>query len=353
VIIAMTHMRMPNDYLLAHEVSEIDIILGGHDHHYEVSQVGPHKTYVLNSGTDFRDLTVISLRFKDNAGHGERSWEVVATEHVEMTSSVAEDPNTKVFVDKCIATVSEGMDLVIGETAVDLDARFSSVRTQETNVGNFVADVLRVGIKADIAIINAGTFRTDAIIEKGPFKMRDLVNLLPMLDEMCLLQLTGDQVWRVLENCVSMYPRLEGRFAQVSGVTFSFDANRPAGGRILEETIQVLGEKLDLSKNYKVTCVNFLRQGKDGFTVFKEAICLADGEQAGILPTMVKDYFSDLSTLNGYSSITGKHAVHRASVVLEQGCLSKIGEGPEAMKTFAISPSIEGRVVCLNPVAVP
>jgi len=32
-------MRMPNDVRLAESVSEIDIVLGGHDHHYEVKKV--------------------------------------------------------------------------------------------------------------------------------------------------------------------------------------------------------------------------------------------------------------------------------------------------------------------------
>ena len=32
-------MRMPNDTRLAESVDGIDIILGGHDHHYEVKKV--------------------------------------------------------------------------------------------------------------------------------------------------------------------------------------------------------------------------------------------------------------------------------------------------------------------------
>ncbi len=31
-VIALTHMRTPNDLRLAKEVEEIDLILGGHDH---------------------------------------------------------------------------------------------------------------------------------------------------------------------------------------------------------------------------------------------------------------------------------------------------------------------------------
>lgn len=32
LIVALTHMRNPNDLRLAEEVPEIDLILGGHDH---------------------------------------------------------------------------------------------------------------------------------------------------------------------------------------------------------------------------------------------------------------------------------------------------------------------------------
>jgi 5'-nucleotidase len=38
-VIALTHMRNPNDVKLAENVDEIDLILGGHDHIYEVKQV--------------------------------------------------------------------------------------------------------------------------------------------------------------------------------------------------------------------------------------------------------------------------------------------------------------------------
>ena len=38
-MIALTHMRNPNDVKLAENVDEIDLILGGHDHIYDVKQV--------------------------------------------------------------------------------------------------------------------------------------------------------------------------------------------------------------------------------------------------------------------------------------------------------------------------
>ena len=59
-VIALTHMRTPNDVRLAEEVDEIDLILGGHDHVYEKKMVsciivdgGPESSVV--SVTNFEE----------------------------------------------------------------------------------------------------------------------------------------------------------------------------------------------------------------------------------------------------------------------------------------------------------
>ena len=52
--------------------------------------------------------------------------------------------------------------------------------------------------------------------------MKDLVTLLPMLDELCVLGLSGNQLHEALENGVSQYPKLEGRFPCVSGKQLRF-----------------------------------------------------------------------------------------------------------------------------------
>ena len=41
-IIALTHMRTPNDLRLAENATDIDLILGGHDHVYEKKKVNSH-----------------------------------------------------------------------------------------------------------------------------------------------------------------------------------------------------------------------------------------------------------------------------------------------------------------------
>ena len=61
---------------------------------------------------------------------------------------------------------------VIGETATDLDGRFATVRSRESNLGNWVADIWRAGARADIALLNSGTLRSDCIHPAGQLTMK-------------------------------------------------------------------------------------------------------------------------------------------------------------------------------------
>ena len=45
-----------------------------------------------------------------------------------------------------------------------------------------------------------------------------------------------------------MYPKLEGRFPQVSGVTFAFDAEQAPGERVDPRFVKVQGEYLELER---------------------------------------------------------------------------------------------------------
>jgi 2',3'-cyclic-nucleotide 2'-phosphodiesterase (5'-nucleotidase family) len=83
------------------------------------------------------------------------------------------------------------MAVPIGVTECALDARFSQVRTRETNAGNFVADLLRKDLHGDCALINGGTLRADRMQGPGEYKVKDLVDLLPMPTQCVLLEIQG------------------------------------------------------------------------------------------------------------------------------------------------------------------
>merc|ERR1719499_670572 len=49
---------------LAENVPEVDLILGGHDHVYEKKKV--NGTFILKSGTDFRQFSKVTLDFNES-----------------------------------------------------------------------------------------------------------------------------------------------------------------------------------------------------------------------------------------------------------------------------------------------
>jgi len=208
-VIALTHMRWPNDVRLAESVTEIDLILGGHDHEYGCREVNGRM--IVKSGTDFRNYSVITLTFAaDKTGHVN-----VNVQEGQVDSSITEDKEVQSIVAEYTHLMGEEMDSVLGDIDVDLDGRFEIVRTQESNLGNFIADIMLTATEADVALLNSGTLRSDRVHPRGQFRMLDLMAILPMVDSLVVLVVTGTQLVAALENGVSKYPALEGRFPQV------------------------------------------------------------------------------------------------------------------------------------------
>lgn len=167
--------------------------------------------------------------------------------------------------------IESKMTEVLGTFSVELDGRFSKIRTSETNLGDWVCDVVLSATGADVVMINSGTFRSDQIHPPGPFTMKDLVNIIPMRDPLIVIEISGKVLLAALENSVCNFPKLEGRFPQVSGMTFAFDPSKPAGQRVDSRLVQIADEWLNLDQIYKVCIKNYMYLGCDGYTMFKDA----------------------------------------------------------------------------------
>jgi 2',3'-cyclic-nucleotide 2'-phosphodiesterase (5'-nucleotidase family) len=154
----------------------------------------------------------------------------------------------------------------IGETQVDLDG--AHVRTGETNLGDFVADVMRQTAGAEAALINGGTIRTS--IPQGKITVKDIYAVLPFDNYLVAISLTGAQVKAALEHGLARLEESAGSFPQVSGLTFTYSRSAPAGARVKDVTVG--GQPLDLQKDYVVATNDYLVAGGDGYTVFGEAL---------------------------------------------------------------------------------
>ncbi|KAK3986826.1 Metallo-dependent phosphatase-like protein [Cladorrhinum sp. PSN332] len=304
VVIALTHQREPNDNKLAENlgaVSGLDLVLGGHDHFYAHSvRNGVH---VLRSGSDFKQLSYIELRRAEANDEGRR-WDVDIWRR-DIVRAIKEDEETLRMVDKLTAKLKKSLEKPIGWTAEPLDARFTTVRLKESNIGNWVCDIMRHHYHADCAIMAAGTIRGDQIYAPGPLRVKDVTDCFPFEDPVVVIKAKGKAIWGALENGVSLYPALEGRFPQVSNIKFKFDPSKPVGSRIL--SAEIGGEPLDEEKEYVVSTRGYMARGKDGYRSLLvqpeggECQELVSEENGILISAMLRQYFMALTVTHKWS----------------------------------------------------
>lgn len=316
LVIAVTHQREPNDYKLADNLSPdlVDIILGGHDHFYAHAVV--NGIHVMRSGTDFKQLSYIEAFRKPDGLPG---WDFNIMRR-DIVRSIPEDPDTVAMVARLTSSLKAKLDKPVGFTVSPLDGRFSTVRQRESNLGNFVCDLMRFYYAADCAMMAGGTIRGDQIYPPGILKLKDLMNCFPFEDPVVLLRVRGHALLAALENGVSQLPALEGRFSQVSNINYGFKLDAPSGSRIT--FARVGGEPIDLQREYLLATRGYMARGKDGFT---SLLIQAEGgdveelvsEENGVLiSTILRQYFLSLKVLgkwNRWSASLGRHwgTVHR------------------------------------------
>ncbi|XP_054273801.1 trifunctional nucleotide phosphoesterase protein YfkN isoform X2 [Macrosteles quadrilineatus] len=298
-VIALTHMRTPNDIKLAENCNEIDLILGGHDHVYEVKKV--NERYIIKSGTDFRQLSKITLKFSTT---GEVEVEV---EELNVTADIEEDPTLHKMLEKYYNVMEGKQAEVLGTFSVPLEGRFECVRRGETNLGNWVCDVVLAATGADLVLLNSGTLRSDRVHPAGPFTLGDLVAVIPMRDPIVVLSVSGSGILNALENGVSQYPKLEGRFPQVAGVSFAFDPELPPGSRVDPQFVHIGDEYLVPTQQYRLATKAYLHSGCDGYTVFKDAPVLVEEDECPELGLAIQNHFEAIKMRLGKSKRNSKH----------------------------------------------
>ncbi len=229
-------MRVPNDRVLAKTSRQVDLFLGGHDHIYYHEQVG--NNLFIKSGSDFKNCSLIEIEFRaptleereqvpaqpitdKNAVelqaycyHLRDSFVLKVTKH-DIRRSIQPLPELTAFINECYQELDQQLGQVICYLETDLDTSFSFVRTQEAPIGNFIADLLRKEHNADIGFLHSGSIRADKFFKSGYMTVGDWNEINPFKNGVILLEASGEQVLRCLENSVSKLPALEGRFLQV------------------------------------------------------------------------------------------------------------------------------------------
>lgn len=293
IIIALTHLPMRDDKRLA-AAGDLDIIIGGHEHDFLQALVG--RTLILKQGSDARNLGRIDLTLA-RTGHGTRGkFRIQSFDFVPLpvTDAVKDDADTATVVAGYEQQLNASLGEVLGKTSVMLDARSSTVRFKESNLGNFLADVYRQALDADVALVNSGGIRSDATYGPGDITKRDVLTILPFENTLAKVRLTGAHIKRLLENGISLAGHEDGRFPQVSGMTFTYDAGKPAGNRVT--SIEVNGQPIQSDKSYTLAVNAYLLGGGDGYDL-KGAEVVVDPEAGPVEPDIVMEAIRKAGTI--------------------------------------------------------
>jgi 5'-nucleotidase/UDP-sugar diphosphatase len=187
-----------------------------------------------------------------------------------MDASVTEDPAIKARIAEAAKPLDEIRNRVVAEAADVITGDRSVCRQMECSGGNLIADAMLARVKEqgiDIGFMNSGGIRAD--IDSGEVTMGDVLTVLPFQNTLSTFQVTGATMLEALENGVSQHEDVAGRFPQVAGMSFTVDLSAEPGSRISD--VMVGGAALEMDKVYGVVSNNFVRNGGDGYTMFRDA----------------------------------------------------------------------------------
>ena len=123
--------------------------------------------------------------------------------------------------------------------------------------------------------------------------------IFPYLDKIVVLLVRGDKLLTILENSVSLYPRHEGRFLQISGIRFKFDPSKPSGSRVDPKFVEIVehNELLNLEKDYRLATITYLKLGKEGYDVLADCHEIVDEENLPDLFSVIVNHFKSIEDM--------------------------------------------------------
>lgn len=257
-VVALAHLGETGKYLtsvdLINRTSGIDVVLDGHSH----SVIECNMVADLNETPKPSTQTGTAMV---NVGKLHISKEGKCTTKLIPANSISYESAN---VAQAVADAKKKFEEFTGRVCAQSDCKLSIndengkriVRKQEAGIGDFFCDVIAALADAEISIFNGGGIRAD--LPQGTVTNGDIINILPFGNQLCLLELTGEQLLGILESCFSLLPAENGSFPQVSGLKLEVDIK--ASPRIKTSQALVDGKWVAVDPNgrYKVATSEYL-----------------------------------------------------------------------------------------------
>lgn len=247
LVVVLSHLGFPQDMKLAHEVPGIDVLLSSHTHNrlYRPARAG--ETLVIQSGSHGAFLGRLDLEVEGGR--------VVNYRHELLTidDQIAPDPAVEAVVSDVLAPYHAELGEVVGRVATPLNR----ATALESTMDNFLLQGLQHATGASLAFSNG--WRYGAPVLPGPVTRDDLHNIIPVNPPVSLVDLTGDEIWTLLEENLEHtyardpYGQKGGYVKRALGLTAIIKIENPPGTRLQE--LFIGGQPVDRAATYTATFV--------------------------------------------------------------------------------------------------
>lgn len=228
LVVVLSHLGFPQDVKLAHEVRGIDVLLSGHTHNRMEEPFYVNGTPIIESGChgSFVGRLVVEV--------GGGKARVLDHQLITVDASVEPDPAMGRLVDAALAPHRSTLRPIVGRTEVALNRN----TVLEATMDNFLLDAIAEAAGTEIAFSNG--WRYGAPILPGPVTMNDLWNIVPPNPPVSVVELTGRELWDMLEQnlantfAADPYAQKGGYVKRCRGITVYIKIENPYGARVRE-----------------------------------------------------------------------------------------------------------------------
>lgn len=308
LIVGLTHLSFLEDMATLRREPKVQAILGGHDHKGRRGEVNGH--LVIKAVSNARTAALVTFSLRDGKWH---RTDTVFT----IGSGQKIEPRTEGVVAAWRDTLARriGQDRVLGITPEQIDATDTTQHRRETVFGDLITDALRIGTKADVALINSGALRYDDYIEAGPISthMVESIFLFPDETRAVTFNLTGARLRELLEHGVDDTSYGEGPYLQLSGVKYTYNSTLPNGRRIIGDVMRPGQQAIGDAEVLRVTMVTFPAcRGGDGYRIPEAAdVCKALEANPNSAPRSAELVIKHLESMGGRIVIPPMDRVRR------------------------------------------
>lgn len=221
-------------------------------------------------------LTACSLGYSLVSVEGER---------VPVTKAYDVEQDMKAW--RMLQPYQEGVDSIM-KPVIGHAARKLEVYRPESPLSNLLADVLRTaaevktGMPADVGVMNMGGIRS--LLNEGEVTVASVYEITPFENHLVVVTLKGKDLQELFRQMAGVHG--EG----LSGARLVISES----GNLL--SAKVGGKDIDPEKDYQVATIDYLAEGNDHLSAFKEAVGKLEPENA-VLRDLFIDYVKKMEAL--------------------------------------------------------